>query len=93
MLNKSSIRELIDIWPSVSQFSKDIGCGYEAARKMRARNRIAPEHWENVLRAARGKGLSWVTTDWLISSRAQLNNGISRPDVEAVVGAEQEEVR
>ncbi|TIO28765.1 MAG: hypothetical protein E5X93_09430, partial [Mesorhizobium sp.] len=40
----TSISGLIDSWQSIGAFAADVGCGYEAARQMRRRGRIAPQH-------------------------------------------------
>ncbi|RWE25096.1 MAG: hypothetical protein EOS77_29345, partial [Mesorhizobium sp.] len=39
----TSISELIDRWQSIGAFAAAVGCGYEAARQMRRRGRIAPQ--------------------------------------------------
>ena len=52
-----TIRELIDQWPTISGFAKDIGVGYEAARKMRDRGRIDQTHWAAVIGAAKTRGI------------------------------------
>jgi hypothetical protein len=61
----ASISELIDSWPTLGAFADAIGCGYEAARKMRQRQRIAPEHWRAIIDAADAHGLPGVNADWL----------------------------
>lgn len=71
MRKETSTKDLINNWKTIREFSDDVGCGYEAARKMRDRNSIAPEHWNNVLMASKSKGLNWVTVDWLIKLRSR----------------------
>lgn len=71
MCTNHTISNLIKNWTTIREFADAIGCGYEAARKMKDRNSIAPEHWDNVLTASKAKGLSWVTIDWLISVRSR----------------------
>lgn len=68
-----TIRDLVKQWPSIRSFAVEIGCGYEAAKKMIARNSISPTHWQRVIVAAKAKELSWVSLDWLISIRATSN--------------------
>lgn len=68
-----TIRDLVKQWPSIRSFAVEIGCGYEAAKKMIARNSISPSHWHRVIVAANAKELSWVTLDWLVSIRAASN--------------------
>lgn len=65
----SSISDLIDRWETIGAFADDIGCGYEAARAMRARNSIAPEHWPRVIAACGAKGIPGVTLEWLLKRR------------------------
>jgi len=61
----TSISDLISRWPTVAAFTSDVGCGYEAGRKMRDRESIAPEHWRAVVGACERKGVEGVTLDWL----------------------------
>lgn len=65
----ASITDLISRWPTIGDFANAIGCGYEAARQMRYRDRIAPEHWQAVIDAARAAGVSGVTYQWLAAQR------------------------
>lgn len=66
----ASIDDMIARWPTIVEFAADVGCGYEAARKMRDRKRIAPEHWPAVVSACERRGIVGVTTDWLTQQRA-----------------------
>jgi len=65
----ASISDLIAVWPTIVEFSADVGCGYEAARKMRDRNSIAPEHWPSVIAASERRGIPGVTFEWLAKQR------------------------
>lgn len=65
----ASIPDLISRWATIKAFAADVGCGYEAARKMSDRQSIAPEHWAAVVRAAKGKGLKGVSLEWLAAQR------------------------
>jgi hypothetical protein len=69
MSEPSSISNLISSWRTIAEFAADVGCGYEAARKMRDRESIAPEHWANVIAAADAKGIKGVTYEWLARHR------------------------
>lgn len=60
-----SISGLIDRWGSIGAFAADVGCGYEAARQMRRRGRIAPQHWPHVVAASRRLGIAGVNYEWL----------------------------
>jgi hypothetical protein len=64
-----SISVLISCWATIGDFALDVGCGYEAARQMRRRDRIAPEHWNSVVRASARKQIQGVTLEWLASQR------------------------
>lgn len=64
-----TIPDLIAAWDSIAEFSNSVGCGYEAARKMRTRKKIAPEHWMSVVKAAEAKGIKGITIEWLASQR------------------------
>jgi hypothetical protein len=65
-----SISALIDQWPTITEFAAEVGCGYEAARQMRRRQSIAPEHWGNVVAAAKGRSFTGVTFEWLTQQRS-----------------------
>lgn len=66
-----SISSLIDHWPTIGEFASEVGCGYEAARQMRRRDSIAPEHWQKVISAAKRRGISGVSLGWLAETRAK----------------------
>lgn len=70
MSTPNTIPDLIAHWDKLTQFAADVGCGYEAARKMRDRGSIAPEHWPNVIRASAEKGIEGITYEWLATRRA-----------------------
>lgn len=65
----NTIPDLIDRWPTIGEFARSIGCEYEAARQMRLRSSIAPEHWPRVIKASKKQGVTGVTNDWLIAQR------------------------
>ncbi|TPK96228.1 MULTISPECIES: hypothetical protein [unclassified Mesorhizobium] len=69
------IPELIDSWQGIGAFAADIGCGYEAARQMRRRGRIAPQHWPHVVAASRRHGIAGVSCEWLASHAAATVQG------------------
>lgn len=69
MSEPSSISDLISNWRTIAEFASDVGCGYEAARKMRDRESIAPEHWAKVISASETKGIAGVTYEWLARRR------------------------
>ncbi|WP_245431372.1 hypothetical protein [Mesorhizobium atlanticum] len=68
----TSISGLIDRWGSIGAFAADVGCGYEAARQMRRRGRIAPQHWPHVVAASRRLGIAGVSYEWLAGRAAAM---------------------
>lgn len=70
MSTPKDIKSLIDTWPTIGAFADDLGCGYEAARQMRRRNSIAPEHWPGVIEVSLERGVSGIDFAWLASQRA-----------------------
>ena len=43
----------------------------DAARKMRDRESIAPDHWARVIAASEAKGIPGITYEWLATRRIQ----------------------
>ncbi|EJF90968.1 hypothetical protein [Bartonella melophagi] len=66
MVNNFSVKNLIEFWGSIRQFAEEVGCSYEAARKMRDRNSISPKYWNIIIQLSQSKGLSWVTINWFL---------------------------
>lgn len=69
MKTPNSISEIIESWPTITAFANDLGCGYEAARKMRSRNSVAPEHWGKLVALCKTNKINGVTLEWLASMR------------------------
>jgi hypothetical protein len=65
----TSVSGLIDRWQSIGAFATDVGCSYEAARQMRRRGRIAPQHWAQLVAASRRLGIAGVSYEWLAGHR------------------------
>ena len=65
-----TISDLINRWPTIGEFASDIGCGYEAARKMRDRNSIAANHWARVVEVSKKRKIRGVNFEWLAKARA-----------------------
>jgi len=70
MSTPATISELISKWGKLTEFAADVGCGYEAARKMRDRESIAPDHWPSVIAACERRGIEGITYEWLARRRA-----------------------
>lgn len=66
-----SVADLVDRWETIKAFAHDVGCGYEAARKMRTRGSIDNKHWPKVITAAQTKGIEGATLEWLVSHHAE----------------------
>jgi len=82
----ASISALIESWPTIGEFASDVGCGYEAARQMRRRERIAPEHWPQVIAASARRGIN-VSLEWLANTRASAPVSSSRPVADRAAGS------
>ncbi|WP_273782853.1 hypothetical protein [Bartonella sp. ML69XJBT] len=46
---------MIESWESIRQFAEEIGCSYEAARKMHDRNSISPKYWNTIIQVSKSK--------------------------------------
>lgn len=62
--------EIINQWPSLSDFADDLGIAYGTAKAMRRRNRIPPEYWCRLVTRADERSLQHVTLDALASAVA-----------------------
>jgi len=65
-----SVSDLVGRWGTIKRFAASVGCGYEAARKMRARDSIDNKHWPKVITAASAEGIEGATLEWLVSHHA-----------------------
>lgn len=70
MRTPETIPDLINRWDKLVEFSEAVGCGYEAARKMRDRASIAPEHWDRVIAASNDKGVNGINYEWFMRQRS-----------------------
>ncbi|CAK01367.1 hypothetical protein [Bartonella tribocorum] len=77
MVNNFYVKNLIESWGSIGQFAKEIGCSYEAARKMRDRNSISPKYWNIIIQLSESKGPPWVTLDWFLHMYENKSHGVS----------------
>lgn len=64
--------EIAGLWPTHAEFARDLGCGYENAKKMRmdARRRISPEFWPALIAAAERRGFN-ITIDMLLAGASK----------------------
>lgn len=65
-----TVASVIGRWSSIAAFASDLGCGYEAARKMRMRNSIPPKYWSRLINLAGWRGIDGVTADALVRVHA-----------------------
>lgn len=66
MENISTIRDLIDTWPTRKALAEQIGANPDAVHKWAASGRI-PSDWQAaVVIAARDKGLTDITAEWML---------------------------
>lgn len=59
------------MFPTIADFSAEVGCGYEAARQMRRRESIDPKYWPRVVSVSLSRGIPGVTLEWLAAQRAK----------------------
>lgn len=65
-------RDIINAWPTLSDFAAEIGVTYGAAKAMRRRGRIGIEHVDAVVSAAEARGLAGISAELiarLVSAR------------------------
>lgn len=61
MVKLTSHVDVINLWPSVPEFARDLGVLEITAYKMRARNSINVRHWKRLQRAAARRGFGNIT--------------------------------
>ena len=70
-MSTPTFRDLIGRWPSLSEFAADLGVSLPAAKQMRARSSIAPEHWTTMVDAAKQRRIRGITTTLLAKLRLE----------------------
>lgn len=63
--------QIINLWPSLSDFASDIGVQYGTAKAMRRRGSIPSEHWLCMTAKAAERGISGVSLEALASAVAK----------------------
>lgn len=53
--------DIIDRWPTIREFSQDIGVQYDCAQKMRWRNKIPAKYWPQIVSAARTRKMRGIS--------------------------------
>ena len=80
--------DIIDAWPSLSDFASDLGVPYVNAQVMRYRDSISADHWSRVEEMAIARGIPGVTVKLMADIKAarsrSAKDGKPRPSLEAV---------
>jgi hypothetical protein len=63
--------QIINRWPSISDFADDIGVVYGTAKAMRRRGSIPPPYWPKTVRAAKQRGLKGISLELLAEAAAK----------------------
>lgn len=61
--------EIINRWPSLSDFATDLGVPYGTAKAMRRRSSIPPGHWARVVSKAALRDIKGVTLQALAEAK------------------------
>lgn len=77
--------DVIDRWPDLPDFARDIGVAYVTAQQMRARRSIHSRHWLAVVEAATRRGYRDITYEAL--ARIAAHGGGARLACSAVACA------
>jgi hypothetical protein len=62
--------DLINLWPSLSDFATDLSIEYGTAKAMRRRSSIPSEYWMTLVRAAETREINGVTLEALAAAVA-----------------------
>lgn len=74
MSTADPIKTLIAQWPNRQAFADQIGANVETVHKWAASGRI-PSGWQaRVVIAARDRGISYVTAEWMLSVHSQASS-------------------
>lgn len=57
--------DIINLWPSLSEFADDLSVAYGTAKAMRRRASIPPMYWTCIVRKAGERGFEGVTLEAL----------------------------
>ena len=63
--------DMINLWPSLSDFADDLGIQYGTAKAMRRRGVIPSEYWLMATLAAEARSITGVTLEALASAVAR----------------------
>lgn len=62
--------DLINLWPSLSDFAEDIGVSYETAKAMRRRSSVPGRYWKTMVDRAAERTLDGVSLEALAEGAA-----------------------
>ena len=64
--------DIINLWPSLSDFAGDIGVEYGTAKAMRRRASIPVEYWPKVIAKAAERGIDGITPESMLKAVADI---------------------
>lgn len=64
--------DVINRWPSLSEFAADIGVKYGTAQVMRWRGTIPSDYWKRTSEAAAKRGIDGITVEFLASLKKSI---------------------
>ncbi|NSY10808.1 hypothetical protein G6L14_02105 [Agrobacterium vitis] len=62
--------DIINLWPSIAEFARDIGAPYETAKAMRRRSSIPAGYWVRVVDSASWRAFEAVSLSALAEAAA-----------------------
>lgn len=65
------VSDIFRAWPSLAEFTRDVGVPYQTASAWKSRGSISSEHWLAVVHAARRRGHPEITADLLARLHAR----------------------
>ena len=71
MQETSGIKDLIARWPTRREFAEEVGADLAAVHKWAQVGRIPSGRQHHVVRAARMRGFSDITPEWMLAVHAQ----------------------
>lgn len=64
--------DIINLWPSLTDFASDLNVRYGTAKAMRRRGSIPPSYWHDLVKKARVRGINGVSIDALAPKRSRV---------------------
>lgn len=65
-----TVSDIVDLWPKQADFAADCGVKWMTVYQWRQRNKIPPEYWAALVRAAKRKGFPAITEKLLAEMTA-----------------------